>query len=85
MTFQTDNRFDRDYARLPDQLKERVKKQLALLMANPHHPSLQAHKMEGRDDIWEARITREYRLTFTLEGDTCHLRRVGTHEIYRHP
>ncbi len=29
-------------------LKERYKKTLALLMDNPHHPSLRLHKLQGK-------------------------------------
>lgn len=39
--------FDRDYARLPRNIQERVDKQLSLLFANPHHGSLQTRKMRG--------------------------------------
>jgi len=85
MNIKTEKLFDRDYARLPQHLQERVKKQLALLLENLRHPSLQAHKMGGRGDIWEARVTQDYRFTFWIDGDTYRLRRVGTHEIYRNP
>jgi len=85
MNFRTEKTFDRDYARLPRNLQERVKKQLALLLENPHHPSLKTQKMKGRPDIWEGRINQDYRFTFKIEGQTYRLRRVGTHEIYRRP
>jgi len=85
MNFKTEKTFDRYYARLPQHLQERVKKQLALLLENPRHPSLQTQKMAGHSDIWEARVTRDYRFTFKIEGETYRLRHVGTHEIFRHP
>ena len=85
MNFRTEKAFDRDYARPPQHLQERVKKQLAFLPENPHHPSLQTQKMKGQSDIWEGRINQEYRFTFIVEGETYRLRRVGTHEIYRRP
>ena len=85
MNIKTEKPFDRDYARLPRHLQERVKKQLSLLLEDPRHPSLQTQKMKGQSDIWEGRITQDYRFTFKIEGSTYRLRRVGTHEIYRHP
>lgn len=85
MNFKTEKTFDRDYAQLPQHLQERVKKQLALLLENLRHPSLQAQEMGGRGNIWEARVTRDYRFTFRIDGETYRLRRVGTHEIYRNP
>jgi len=36
--------------------------------------------MEGYEDIWEARVTRGYRLTFQIRTDVYILRRVGPHE-----
>ena len=39
---------------------------------------------EGRD-IWEARVTRGYRFTFAIEGDTYIFYRIGPHDIERRP
>lgn len=80
-----DPRFIRDFAALPMPIQERAEKKLALFLRNPRHPSLQAHKMEGHRDIWEGRITDDYRFTFSIEGDLYKLRRIGTHEIYQSP
>ena len=55
MKIVTEKSFDRDYARLPRNIQERVDKQLSLLFANPNHGSLQTQKMRGQADIWEAR------------------------------
>ena len=85
MRVQTTSRFDRDYARLPLQVQERTNKQLALLLSDPRHPSLRIEKAEGYSEIWKGRISRDYRFTFTIDGDTYILRRVGSHEIYRNP
>ncbi len=85
MNIRTDKSFDRDYARLPQQIQDRVDKQLALLLTNPRHPSLRIQKMKGQREIWEGRVSEDYRFTFKIVGDTCRLRRVGTHDIYRRP
>ena len=85
MRIETESFFDRDYARLPQRIQERAEKQLALLLSNPQHPSLHLKKMEGWGDIWEGRVTRGYRFTFTQEGDTYSLRRIGTHDILKRP
>ncbi len=77
MKFQTTRPFDRDYAGLPEEIKERVEKQLALLLLNPSHPSLRLKRIRGTADIWEVRVSRSYRLTLQLAGDTYLLRRVG--------
>lgn len=77
--------FKRDFQDLPQRIKRSTEKALRLLVANLRHHSLRAKKMEGqRDplgrDIWEARVTKAYRLTFVMEGDTYILRRVGPDE-----
>jgi mRNA-degrading endonuclease RelE of RelBE toxin-antitoxin system len=80
-----DPRFTRDFAALPAAIQERAEKKLALFLENPRHPSLQTKKMEGQSDIWEGRITDDYRFTFQIEGDLYKLRRIGTHDILRNP
>ena len=85
MRFQTTRPFDRDYAEMSSGIKERVDKQLALLLANPHHPSLGLKRIRGTDDLWEVRITRNYRMTLQVVGDTYLLRRLGPHAVLRRP
>ena len=85
MKIETERSFDQDYARLPRHIQERIDKQLALFLTNPRHPSLRTRKMEGRRDVWEGHVTRDYCFTFKIIGDAYRLRRVGTHEIYRKP
>jgi mRNA-degrading endonuclease YafQ of YafQ-DinJ toxin-antitoxin module len=80
-----DPRFLRDFADLPANIQERAKKKLALFLENPRHPSLQTHKMEGWPDLWEGRISDDYRFTFRMVGDLYQLRRIGTHDIYKSP
>ncbi len=73
-------RFKKELADLPEPIKARAKKQLALFVQNPRHPSLQTEKFEGFDNIWKGRITQKYRFTFHMEGDTYVLRRLGPHD-----
>jgi mRNA-degrading endonuclease YafQ of YafQ-DinJ toxin-antitoxin module len=47
----------------------------------PYTPSLRTKKMHGLEDIWEARVTLSYRITFQRTGDTLLLRRIGTHDV----
>ncbi len=84
-TLAFDESFDRDFVRLPRHIQERVDKQLALLLSNPYHRSLRLKKMNGWPDIWEGSVSRDYRFTFKIVGDTYRLRHVGPHDILRHP
>jgi mRNA interferase RelE/StbE len=61
--------FKLDFCRFPDAIKRRTEAALRLLMANPHHPSLRIKKVKGNilpgyDNIFEGRITRDYRFFF---------------------
>ena len=85
MRILTTKPFEEDYDRLPDSIKERVDKQLALLVENPRHPSLRVKKIKGHPNIWEGRITRQYRFTFQIIEDLWLLRRIGTHSILKTP
>jgi len=51
-----------------------------LFAQNLRHPSLRAKKYDAAQDIWQARVTRDWRFYFTIEDDTYHL-----HEIKPHP
>jgi mRNA-degrading endonuclease RelE of RelBE toxin-antitoxin system len=82
--------FKSQYQRLPERLQRRAEQALVFLLQNLRHPSLRAKKMEGqRDpegrDIWEARVSQSYRLTFAIDGDTYILYRIGPHDIERRP
>ncbi len=70
MKVSTSARFDKEYGKLPEWLRTRVDKQLALLAANLHYPSLRAKKYDEARDIWQARVTRGWRFYFQIEGDT---------------
>ena len=78
-------RFLRDYANLDPAIQRRVDKQIKLFLENPRHHSLRIHKMGGYSDIYEARVTKAYRFTFQISGETYILRRVGTYDILKTP
>ena len=78
-------RFKKDLKRLPHDVQERVGKALGTLIENPKHPSLQIKKMESASDIWEIRVTDNYRITFQFVKEGVLLRHVGTHNILRQP
>jgi mRNA-degrading endonuclease RelE of RelBE toxin-antitoxin system len=78
--------FASEYLDLPEAIREQVDKALHLLIANPRHPSLQVKKIQPKTlGIFEARVTKAYRITFELDGSIVLLRRVGTHAILRTP
>jgi mRNA-degrading endonuclease RelE of RelBE toxin-antitoxin system len=85
MKIQTARPFDDDYSSLPENVKNKADKQLAILIDNPQHPSLHIKKIKGHPNIWEGRVTIKYRFTFQIFGETYLLRRIGKHDIIKTP
>ena len=72
--------FTRSYDAAPAHIRKAFDKQARFLAQNLHYPSLHAKKYDEARDFWQARVTRDWRFYFTIEGDTYHL-----HEIKPHP
>ncbi len=77
--------FIRIYKKLPEELRDRIKKALELLQSDPSHPSLGHKKMWGQENIFEIRVSKNYRLTYQKINDTAYLRKIGTHDILQNP
>jgi hypothetical protein len=73
---QRTSRFDRDLAGAPPSIQQAFEKQFALLLTNPRHPSLLAKKYDEARGIWQARVTRDWRLYFTTGADVYMLRTI---------
>jgi addiction module RelE/StbE family toxin len=74
-------RFLKSFNALPVEIREKVKKQLALLADDPRHPSLQTKPIQGASGIYEARVDSNYRLTYERdEDDMLVLRVVAKHD-----
>jgi mRNA interferase RelE/StbE len=59
-----------DYQRAPVSVQKAFDKQVRLLAENLRHPSLRAKKYDQANDIWQARINRDWRFYFQVQGDT---------------
>ena len=77
--------FKKDYKKLPAEIKEKVDKQMAFLLNNPDHPSLNIHPVRGTKGIWEGYVDHQYRFTFERESDYYILRKVGSHDVIKKP
>ncbi len=80
MNFIETSRFKRAYKSLPEDAKLQVKEILRKLVENPRHPSLRVKKIKGTKDIWEARVSLDYRMTFQIFKNYFILRNVGHHD-----
>lgn len=78
-------RFKKDFKRLPRDIQDKLPAVLERFLANHRHPSLHVKKMEGVRDIWELRVSDNYRVTFQFVQEGVLLRRIGPHDILRQP
>lgn len=77
--------FEKHYAKLLKRIKEKAKQRELVFRDNPFHPSLETHKLHGKDaDAWAFSIDRKYRIKFLFLGaDNVLFLDIGTHDIYR--
>ena len=67
------------YANLPKDIQRRADKQFALLIENPHHPSLQ---LKPVGEFWSARVTDDYRALAFREETVLTWFWIGPHDEY---
>jgi mRNA-degrading endonuclease RelE of RelBE toxin-antitoxin system len=72
--------FEKAYENLTAVERKSVRKALTLLADDPKYPSLRVKKMEGRQNIWEARPSKRLRMTFEMVGENIYMRNVGDHD-----
>jgi len=79
-----DEKFEKEFSRLPRSLQQRAEKARRLLMENAFHPSLRLHKLSGAmDGLWSISINRQYCILFEpLKNGDVVLVSIGTHAIY---
>ena len=63
----------------PSNIQRAFEKQLRLLATNLQHPSLRAKKYDESKDLWQARVSRNWRFYFTITNDTYHIEDVIAH------
>jgi len=54
----------------PPNVRRAFYKQIRFLAQNLHHPSLHAKKYNEAQDTWQARVTKDWRFYFVIDGDT---------------
>ena len=53
----------------PAAVQRAFEKQLRFLRDNLQHPSLRAKKFDESNNVWQARVTRDWRFYFIIEKD----------------
>ena len=62
--------FVRNYSKAPKEIQRAFDKQSLLLLQDLHHPSLRAKKYDEANQLWQARVNRDWRFYFTIKNDT---------------
>lgn len=82
----TDN-FSQDFVSFPDDARKAAAKQIAQLLIDHTHPSLQIEGIAGMKGVFSIRVNIRYRISLSFENDdTIVLRRVLDHDdLYKNP
>jgi mRNA-degrading endonuclease RelE of RelBE toxin-antitoxin system len=67
------------YRAAPSTIQRAVQKQTSLLADNLKHPSLHAKKYDEGENVWQARITRDWRMYFVIRDDTYYVVDITAH------
>jgi mRNA interferase RelE/StbE len=57
----------------PAAVRKAFFKQVRFLETNLHHPSLRAKKYDQSQDLWQARVNKDWRFYFQIRGDVYYL------------
>ena len=72
-------RFERSYAKAPQQVQRAFDKQSLLLLQNPRHPSLHAKKYDESQNLWQARVNKDWRFYFLIQNDLYYIVDITPH------
>lgn len=82
-------RYKKDLEKLPNDIRDEIKKVLKQLLKNPRSNRLRLEKLKDHNPpIYTIHVTanHSHKISMNIDGTTAHLRRVGTHkEIDRTP
>jgi len=79
MRIEYSDRFRSEYALCPPIVRKACDKQLGFLKNSLNHPSLHAKKYDESLNLWQARVTLNWRLYFTIEGGAYRLHKLTAH------
>ena len=80
-------RFKKAYRKLDRPIKDATDSTIRRLYEDMQHPSLHVEKIRGANlDVFSARVTRHWRISFEIDGDILILRNIASHDgLYSDP
>ncbi|MFH1392255.1 MAG: type II toxin-antitoxin system mRNA interferase toxin, RelE/StbE family [bacterium] len=79
-------KFDREYKKLPNKIKDIAEKQEKVFRKDPFDARLKTHKLHGKlRDFYSFSIGYKYRIIFEFDDNksTIYFHAIGTHSIYQ--
>lgn len=78
-------KFQKQFKKLPKEVKENALLCEKIFRKNPFDPKLKTHKLHGiMKEYWAFSTSYNYRIGFTfVDGDLVHFHAIGTHDIYK--
>lgn len=79
------SKFEREYKKLPKEIKKLAEEKEVVFRKNPFDSKLNTHKLHGRlKEYWAFSINDKYRIIFDLvKKDTVWFHSVGDHSLYK--
>lgn len=79
------SKFEREYKKLPKEIKKLAEEKEAIFRENPFDPQLNTHKLHGHlKEYWVFSANNKYRIIFTfVKKDTVWFHSVGDHSVYQ--
>ncbi len=79
-------RFQQSYRKKTPEQQQAIAAALTRMQTSIDHASLRVRKIQGHDNIWEARAGLSLRITFTRDDGGLYLRTNCSHDqVYRSP
>ena len=77
-------RFEREFKRLPTDIKKLAETKEKLFRVDPFDPRLKTHKLHGEmEEFWSFSLNYKYRVIFTFQNEaTAIFYSIGSHDIY---
>ncbi len=79
MRIERSDKFESELVEAPPKVQVAFYKQARLLADNIRHPSLHAKKYNESQDVWQARVNKDWRFFFTISGDAYTMIHIGPH------
>jgi len=71
--------FKRNYLKAPAQIQRAFDKQALLLLQDLRHPSLHTKKYDEAANLWQARVTKDWRFYFLIESGVYLMTDIKSH------